>query len=52
MEIAGNSSGRRKEEELINRDRELDREGWRKAKILAWYRAERKNLKMGAVRLM
>ena len=42
MEIAGNSSGcRKKREELINRDRDLDRKGWRKATIVAGYRAER-----------
>ena len=42
MEITGNSSRcRKKREELINRDRELDREGSRKATIVAGYRAER-----------
>lgn len=44
MEITGNSDGcRKKREELINSDRELDREGQRKAKIAVRYRAERKN---------
>lgn len=44
MEIAGNSRlCRKKRKELIDRDRELDREGRRKAKIAAGYRAERKN---------
>lgn len=44
MENAGNSRlCRKKRKELIDRDRELDREGRRKAKIAAGYRAERKN---------